>query len=151
MPSESNGSTPQRPSSVQSSAPPVIDRTVLPQAVIVRAPGLLPMLYSPGELARELVIPVRTIREWLGRGLPHRRNTQGHIEIDGRQFAQWVETLRQSRVRRPLKEGEAYCFHCRQPVQLVNPTRQVRGKQVLWCAHCPNCERKIYRGGRHGE
>lgn len=59
----------------------------LPHAVIVRAPGLLPMLYSPRELGQELRIPDRTIREWLGKGLPHLRDERRHIWIDGRQLA----------------------------------------------------------------
>jgi hypothetical protein len=40
-------------------------KTRLSHTVIVRAPGLLPMLYTPSELERELRIPARTVREWL--------------------------------------------------------------------------------------
>jgi hypothetical protein len=36
-------------------------RIRLPHCVIVKAPGLLPMLYKPSEIAEELKIPERTI------------------------------------------------------------------------------------------
>ena len=37
----------------------------VPQIVIVRAPDLLPMLYTPRELEQEPGVPSRTIREWI--------------------------------------------------------------------------------------
>jgi len=46
-------------------------RLRLPHLVIVRAPDLLPMLCSPPELEAELGVPARTIRDWLGQGLPY--------------------------------------------------------------------------------
>ena len=122
----------------------------LPHAVIVRAPGLLPMLYTPTELERELTVPARTVREWVGRGLPHHRDERGYLWLDGRQVAAWVKTVSQPRPRQLLKEDEAYCFHCRQAVPLLNPTEQLRGKQRLLHGTCPECKRAIYRGGRHG-
>ena len=51
----------------------------IPRAVIVRAPGLLPMLYSVSELAGELNIPDRTLRDWLAAGAHHERDSQNHI------------------------------------------------------------------------
>jgi hypothetical protein len=122
----------------------------LPHAVIVRAPGLLPMLYTPVELERELTVPARTVREWVGRGLPHHRDERGYLWLDGRQVAAWVKAVSQPRPRQLLKEDEAYCFHCRQAVPLVNPIRQTRGKQLLLQGVCPQCQHRIYRGGRHG-
>ena len=122
----------------------------VPHSVIVRAPGLLPMWYTPHELAEELRISARIIREWLSRGLSHRRDECGHILVDGRRMAAWVKTIGQSQPRHPLEDDEAYCLSCRQPVKLTNPTHTQRGKQVLWRGVCPICGSAICRGGRHG-
>ena len=45
-------------------------RICLPHSVIVRAPILLPMLYTIPELAQELRTPERTLRDWLAAGAP---------------------------------------------------------------------------------
>ena len=66
----------------------------LPHAVIVKAPGLLPMLYRLGELAEELEISPRVVREWMDKGLPYTRDAHGHLWINGQQFAEWVNQLR---------------------------------------------------------
>jgi hypothetical protein len=42
----------------------------IPHSVIVKASGLLPMLYTVSELAMELDIPGRTLRNWLANGAP---------------------------------------------------------------------------------
>ncbi len=123
----------------------------LPHAVIVRAPGLLPMLYTPRELEQELHLPARTIREWLGKGLPHQRDERGHIWINGRQLAAWVKTACQRRSHQPLDEDEAYCLHCRRPVTLLNPTETYRGRQALTRSTCAACGHTIYRARRHDQ
>ena len=125
-------------------------RFKVPHSVIVRAPGLLPMLYTPSELERELSVPARTIREWVDKGLSHQRDERGHIWLDGRQVAAWVKTLGRSRTKPRLKDNEAYCVRCRQPVKWLNPTRDQRGQQVWWRGVCPKCGGIICRGGRHG-
>ena len=122
----------------------------LPHSVIVCAPGLLPMLYTLTELGDELEISVRTLREWLDRGLPHERDTRGYIWIDGRRFAAWVQVIQQVRLERKLKEGQAYCVNCRRPVELKDPTSVRHGKQTLLSGICPDCGRSIHRGSRHG-
>ncbi len=125
-------------------------RFKLPHTVIVRAPGLLPMRYTPSDLETELRVPARSIREWLDRGLPHQRDGRGHISIDGRDVAAWVKTMSQPRSGVRLADDEAYCFSCRQPVKLLDPVDIQRGKQLLRQGVCPVCAHIIYRGGRHG-
>lgn len=125
-------------------------RFKVPHSVIVRAPGLLPMLYTPPELEQELGVPARTIREWLAKGLSHQRDERGHILLDGRQVAAWVKTLGRSRADRRLEADEAYCVRCRRAVKWLNPTRDQRGQQIWWRGVCPNCGSAICRGGRHG-
>jgi hypothetical protein len=123
----------------------------LPHVVIVRASGLLPMRYTLSELGDELQISGRTLREWLDRGLPHTRDARGHIWIDGRQFAAWVQAVQQARLEKRLSEGQAYCVTCRRPVELSNPTSVRHGKQILLSGICPDCGNSIYRGSRHGQ
>ena len=119
-----------------------------PQLVIVRAPGLLPMLYTPRELEQELGIPSRTIRYWITKGMPFQKDEQGFIWINGVEFAAWVEKVRTSRVRVRLARDEAYCLYCKQPVKLLNPLASQRGKLNLVQGKCPVCGRTINRGGR---
>ena len=128
-------------------------KTRLPHSVIVRAPGLLPMLYAPSELDHELQMPARTVRCWIDRGLPRQRDERGHIWIDGRQLAAWVEALREAARRsvQQLAEDEAFCVHCHRPVKLINPTHTPHGKHLLLRGQCPVCQNSIYRGVRHGQ
>jgi len=124
----------------------------LPHVVIVRARGLLPMLYTAAELAGDLGVPERTLRDWLAGGAPHRRD-DGRIWIHGREFAAWVQATRtthHSRQRSPMRPGEAYCFGCCKPVLVVNPTQRDHGRHVVWVGTCPECEMKVSRGGTHG-
>lgn len=53
----------------------------LPHSVVVRAPGLLPMLYTLSELTEELRVSRAVIRGWLKRGLAHERDSRGHILV----------------------------------------------------------------------
>lgn len=123
----------------------------LPHSVIVRAPGLLPMWYTPGELEHDLCVPARTVRDWLNKGLPHQRDGRGHIWIDGRQLAAWVASVRQSRSTQRLDADEAFCVTCRRPVKWLNPTRGSRGKLWLLNGTCPDCGKPIFRGVSRGQ
>ena len=67
-------------------------RIKLPHSVIVKSTSLLPMLYTVRELAEEITIPERTLRDWLANGAPHTRDHLGHIWIDGQAFARWVQS-----------------------------------------------------------
>jgi hypothetical protein len=125
-------------------------RIQLHHIVIVKAPGLLPMLYKPAELAEDLNLPVRTLYDWLQAGAPHTRDALGNLWIDGRQFAGWVAVNRKPHpVRAKLQDDQAYCLRCKQAVTLVDPHReQVKGKLVLIKGRCPRCGAGINRGGR---
>ncbi len=122
----------------------------IPHSVIIRAPGLLPMLYSVSEIAEELAIPAPTLRDWLDQGMPQQRDARDHIWIDGRQFAQWVVESNQARSTRKMAADEAYCFHCRKAVKMIDPVRERQGKRVLLQGRCPDCGGSICRGARVG-
>lgn len=122
----------------------------LTHSVIVKAPGLLPMLYMPVEMAGDLGMPARTLYDWLQADAPHTQDAQGNLWIDGRQFASWVAANRKPHgVREKLQDDQAYCLHCKQAVTLVDPRReQVKGKLILIKGRCPRCGAGINRGGR---
>ena len=124
----------------------------LPHKVIVKSPGLLHMKYKVSELAQELGIPDRTLRDWLKRGAPHQRDSRNHIWILGIEFSAWVEAQKNNKNRRKMKDDEAFCLRCNKIVSLVDPeTIKIVGKLVHFKGRCINCGCKINRGGRLGK
>lgn len=122
-------------------------RIKLPHIVIVKAPGLLPMLYTVRELANELSMPERTLRDWLLHSAPHTRDRLGHIWVNGQAFAAWVLSQRRKAPGSRLKPGEGYCMVCNRIVIVLNPTRRPSaGKLVYIQGLCPNCNGKVSRG-----
>ncbi len=126
-------------------------RIKIPHAVIVRAPGLLPMLYKVSELADDLNVPERTLRDWLAKfGAPHQRDRNGHIWVNGIEFAAWVNAMRQQKKKITLQPDQAYCLRCKQPVTLVNPeTVETTCGPRLLRAICPQCSGHVYRGASY--
>ncbi len=124
-------------------------RIKLPHAVIVKAPGLLPMLYTVRELANELSMPERTLRDWLVHSAPHTRDRLGHIWVDGQAFANWVAGQRKKVLSARLNPGEGYCMNCNRIVMMLHPTRrQSSGKLVYIQGLCPHCNGRVSRGSR---
>jgi hypothetical protein len=124
-------------------------RIKLPHVVIVKSPGLLPMMYTVREIAAAIAIPERTLRDWLGNGAPHHPDPQGRIWIVGTEFALWVEENRKPKKDIKMSENQAYCLRCRLAVDLLSPnTRHIRGKLTLTTGQCPHCKSTIHRGGR---
>jgi len=122
-------------------------RTKLPHAVSVKSPGLLPMLYTVRELADELSLPERTLRDWLLHGAPHSRDRLGHIWVDGQAFTAWVGSQRKKDPRVRLQPGEGYCMNCNRIVIMLHPTRlPSTGKLVYIHGQCPHCNGKVSRG-----
>ncbi len=117
----------------------------MPYQVIVKAPGLLDMQYKPTELANELGIDVRAIREWTKNGLPHQRDHQGRLWINGRELAKWVNLHRQ-RPGFTLAANEAYCLRCRRKVKLLQPTISYSVTPPLLRGKCPRCSGDVNRG-----
>jgi transposase-like protein len=122
----------------------------LPHAVIVRSPGLLPMMYKVSELAQELDVLPQTIRGWVRAGLPHERDNRGHLWISGRVLAEWVNFQRRSRRQESLKTDEAFCVRCRKPVRLADPQQEIIGRLVILHSYCPLCGCQVYRGVKNG-
>lgn len=124
-------------------------RIHFPHSVIVKSPGLLPMHYRVSELAETLRVPDRTLRDWLVAGAPHFRDQQNNLWIDGRDFADWVASLRKPVKERKLRKGEAYCMRCNKPVSMTDiSTHSMQGKLILIRGKCPHCGCRICRGTR---
>lgn len=129
----------------------VTQRIHLPHQVIVKAPGLLPMLYTVRELSEDLGMPERTLRDWLKSGAPHIWDARRRIWINGQEFSGWVVALRRQRRRVPLSDGEAYCLRCNQAVKMCDPvTISIKAKLVRIQGTCPTCQSVVNRGGRVG-
>lgn len=122
----------------------------LPHAVIVRAPGLLPMLYTLNELEEELKISSRIIRGWLQKDLPYRQDGRGHIFVNGRDLAAWVSRVQQSRPRRTLGAGQAFCVRCHKPVTVADVQSHRQGTVVRYRGTCPECGAAINRVKNNG-
>jgi len=122
-------------------------RTKLPHNVIIKAPGLLPMLYTPREICEEMDIAESTLRDWLQIDVPHKRDNRNRIWINGEEFARWVNNQRKSKVTNKLNEDEAYCLRCNQVSKLLSPQIQpIKGNLVLIKGTCANCGAVINRG-----
>ena len=122
-------------------------RTKLPHNVIIKAPGLLPMLYTPREICEELDIAESTLRDWLQTDVPHQRDNRNRIWINGQEFARWVNNQRKPKVTNKLNEDEAYCLRCNQVSKLLSPQIQpIKGNLVLIKGTCANCGAVINRG-----
>jgi hypothetical protein len=121
------------------------------RTLIVKAPGLLPMLYTPSELAEVMCVAAFTVREWVKWGLPHTRDETGHIWISGTDFSAWVANNRPIHKAGRLAPDQAYCLRCRKAVELTEITRSPRNMHVIISGTCPVCGCKINRGGRHDQ
>ena len=122
-------------------------RTKLPHNVIIKAPGLLPMLYTPREICEELGIAESTLRDWLQIDVPHQRDNRNRIWINGEEFARWVNNQRKPKAAKKLTEDEAYCLRCNQVSKLLFPQIQpIKGNLVLIKGTCANCGAVINRG-----
>ena len=137
-------------------------------SVIVSSPGLLPMSYTVSELAGELRVPDRTLRDWLDAGAPHQRDFSSqrcsrYVQREpgddqrgggrhGKGFAEWVQRQRKPKRERKLDNGSAYCLRCKKAVKLTEPrTRHIKAKLYLITGLCPQCGATINRGARNGK
>ena len=122
----------------------------LPHTAIVKAPGLLPMLYKVSEIADELKVPEHTLRDWLSAGAPHHRDERNNLWVNGRLFADWVQSKRKKKKTTRLPDHQAYCLRCKQVVELAHAEIiPIKGKLIHIKGACPRCGCTINRGGRH--
>ena len=125
-------------------------RIKLHHNIITRAPGLLPMLYRVSDLADDLGIPAKAVRNLLNAGAPHQHDQRGHLWVSGTDFAHWVSFIQETKRKRRLKlqDDEAFCLGCRRPVKLIDPEVTKVGHSTLLSSICPACGSMIYRGAK---
>lgn len=116
----------------------------LTQPQQARLARLLHMEYSLRELADEIGCGVRQLRRAIEAGCPHRETGGGRMWITGDEFRDWYELLRTHR-KQPLRDGDAYCLRCRQPVPLVSHPRTLSNGQPVVTGRCPKCGAIINR------
>jgi hypothetical protein len=121
-----------------------------PHEVIVRSPGLLPMLYRLPELAEELGITEQAVGIYARSGLPVHVDSGGEHWINGRQFHEWLNQTKQSVKKQPLKSNEGFCFKCHRAVLIKAGRIHKRGRHLLLGGSCPICKTKVFRGVGNG-
>ncbi|MBI5841461.1 MAG: hypothetical protein HZB19_15290 [Chloroflexi bacterium] len=103
---------------------------------------LLDMLYMPSELAEEVGFITRQIyRVYVPLGCPSTKEN-GHIWINGKDFAEWYEA---TYPKQTLLPDEAFCLTCKKAVEMVNPERRRKGRLRYWVCGCPRCGRPLAR------
>jgi len=94
----------------------------LAQTVMVRAVGLLPVMYQTRQLAEELGITQQLMVQWVRLGASHTRDRSGKVWINGVVFGNCVDRQRQVPHfgRQARKE--------RPPMSAIGPGERIRSK-----------------------
>lgn len=104
---------------------------------------LLDMLYTPGELAREIGFEVRQVyRVYIPLGCPHEKDSTGRLWINGAEFRDWVKDLYQ---KRSLGPDEAFCLSCKKTIKMNSPEKYQKERLSYYLCYCPICGRKLAR------
>jgi len=107
------------------------------------------MLYKPSEIADELGLNTDTIyKSYIPAGCPHRRGQSGAIWIVGTEFADWAQrTFIKRKVPTYMGHDQAWCFRCRQPVDVLEMTvRNMTSNAELVSGTCARCGARVSRG-----
>jgi hypothetical protein len=105
---------------------------------MVKAPSLLTVIFKLPELEQEFGVPVRTIRDGLAHGVPHRRDEMRHLWINSRDLAVWIEQQRSNRSLPAPAVDQGYCLRCRKMGTIRNPATLQPGKHALLWGKCPD-------------
>lgn len=123
--------------------PPMLRRGRLSGTQRNRLGSLLNMMYTTPELAEEIGITPRQIRQvYIPLGCPHERSKRNHIMINGVRFRTWYLN---SYIPVKLSNDEAFCISCRRPVKMINPIPQKAVGVEYWICNCPKCGRRLAR------
>ena len=102
---------------------------------------LLDMLYTPGELAKEIGFTRRQVyRVYIPAGCPRERDEKRRWWVNGKAFREWYEI---TYPRMTLREDEAFCLTCKKPVKMANPVKKKKGNFIYLLSECPKCGRKL--------
>ena len=124
-------------------------RIVLPHSGIVKAPGLPPRVSKVCQLAIELTLPERTLRDWLEAGVAHQRAERARIRGYGPDFSNWRVGQRTPKKEEQLAPGQVGCFRCRPSVEMLEASpRPIKRKLIMPKGTCPQCGCRLNRAGR---
>jgi len=117
---------------------------------VMKIKALLPIDYKIKEISNETGATDRQVRYWISEcGAPTRRDSRKHIWISGKELIVWIEERTKKKSRKKLQDHEAYCFKCKQVVELIDPIMvPIKGKLVNYRGDCQYCGTRINRGGR---
>jgi len=122
----------------------------IPQTVLVRSMGLLPIMYQTRALAEELGITQQLLVQWIRFGAPHVRDRSGRAWINGKEFADWVDIQRREAAAAPQSGGTAFCPRCRAAIEIEDPSSATVGTISLVTGSCPRCGGPVTRKKRNG-
>jgi hypothetical protein len=114
---------------------------------ISRLPRLLNMWYTPAWIQEEIGVSLDQIyQSYVKHGMPHKRDPEGHILINGLEFREWALRTFKRQPKFNLAEDEAYCFRCRKPVKIVQPAVRPTNRYIeLVQGKCSECGAKVNR------
>jgi len=122
---------------------PIIRKGRLNGAQRNRLGRLLNMMYTTRELADEIGVSDRLIREvYVSLGCPNTRNRQNHIMINGIAFRDWYQSVYR---KRKLAPDEAFCIGCRDAVAMDRPSLKKANGLSYLVMKCPRCGRSLAR------
>ena len=125
-------------------------RPKIPQTVVVRSMGLLPIMYQTRALAEELGITPQLLVQWIKLGAPHTRDRTGRAWVNGRDFADWVDLQRREQPLGTRSGGTAFCPRCRAGIKIQDPSAATLGAVNLVAGSCPRCGGPVTRKKRDG-
>ena len=99
------------------------------------------MMYKPSEIADQIGFDKRMFyRVYLPLGLPHERDKNNYIWINGKEFKNWIIGFYK---KAEIGKDEVFCLTCKKPVEILSPKwKEKNGIYFLNCV-CPYCGRKL--------
>lgn len=115
-------------------------------SVIIKSPGLMPMLYRPLEIQQALQIDSRELNNFIREGLPSHKDPSGEIWINGEEFSEWVNKKRERNPIPTLGKNEALCFKCGKAVIMEDSSMTNKVGGHLKKGRCSTCQSVVYKG-----
>lgn len=119
------------------------------RATVGKMGKLIHMEYKPAELAKEILLSVKTVYRYIEVGAPHRTDKAGNIWIVGTDFREWAVNSLTVTIRHPkisMGENQAWCVRCLKPVEFIQTASRKRaGATRVIFGTCPICGCKVTR------
>ncbi len=116
--------------------------------VYKRRMRLLDMSYTTGEMARELGVTPKYIRDTMIRkmGAPYRYDKKGRLWLDGLNMREWIgKALNPQKKSVKLNKNEFYCVKCREKRETEENITKSSNGNIYKQALCPVCGMRMNR------